>query len=253
MDKKQQAQRLYMAGGYTQKEIAETVSVSERTIHTWIHQCAWDKLRLATYQAPATIADNLCSQLVELQNVIASREPGKRYATPEEAEVMRKLIVSLEKMKKYPSLSQNMQILETFRNYIRPIDKDFTKQLSNYTERFLNGKSVNGFAPYQVEYGVDPVSPLSSFYEEISAEENITDEPKEEKPCPNIDTCLHPGHCSYPKCQHPEWYKKVDPSTRYRIPPIHYHQQQPEITGSYPAVFTSENTGNKKSHPPEAA
>jgi DNA-binding XRE family transcriptional regulator len=253
MDKKQQAQRLYMAGGYTQKEIAETVSVSERTIHTWIHQCAWDKLRLAAYQAPATIADNLCSQLVELQNAIASREPGKRYATPGEAEVMRKLIVSLEKMKKYPSLSQNMQILETFRNYIRPVDKKFATQLSNYTERFLNGKSVNGFAPYQMEYGVDPVSPISSFYEETIEEENSTEAPKEATPCPNIDTCLHPGHCSYPKCRHPEWYNKVDPSTRYSIPSLHYQHQRSEVTGSDSAVFISENAQIKIVRPPEAA
>ncbi len=92
-NKKQQAQRLYMEGK-SQKDIAATVGVSERTVYTWVHQYAWNKLHLASYQAPATIADNLCSQIIELQNAIAAREPGKRYPTGEEAEVTRKLIVS---------------------------------------------------------------------------------------------------------------------------------------------------------------
>src|SRR5580700_3864793 len=99
-DKKQLAQHLYMTQCKSQKEVAKEVGVSERTVYTWIHQYAWDKLKLAAYQAPATISENLCCQLVELQNAVARREPGLRYPTPQEAEVTRKLIACLEKMKK---------------------------------------------------------------------------------------------------------------------------------------------------------
>src|SRR6185295_4836461 len=116
-ERKRDAQFLYINEGRSQKEIAEKTGVSERTVFTWVHQYSWDKLRLASFQAPATIADNICSQLVELQNSIAAREPGNRVPTPQEAETSRKLIVCLEKMKKYPSLSQAMQIMETFRNF----------------------------------------------------------------------------------------------------------------------------------------
>ena len=96
MEKKEQALRLFMSGTRSQKEIADAVGVSERTIHTWIHRFSWNKLRLAAMQAPATIADNLSSQLVELQNAIAAREPGKRYPTSEEADIMRKLVAALD-------------------------------------------------------------------------------------------------------------------------------------------------------------
>ncbi len=112
------------------------VGVSERTIYTWIHQYAWDKLKRAAYQAPATISENLCCELIELQNAIARRQPGMRYPTPQEAEVIRKLIGSIERMKKYPSLSQNMQMLETFKNYMRPIDKEFARELVHLYRAF---------------------------------------------------------------------------------------------------------------------
>jgi transposase-like protein len=165
-EKRLLAQHLYMNEGKTQREIAMEVSVSERTVYTWIHQYAWDKLKRAAYQAPATISENLCNELIELQNSIAKREQGTRYPTVQEAEVIRKLVGSIERLKKYPSLSQNMQMIETFKNYMRPIDRDFTRQLSNYSERYLTGKSVNGFAPYELEYGIEQVAPVMSFYDE---------------------------------------------------------------------------------------
>jgi hypothetical protein len=244
IDKKQKAQFIYMTEGKGQKEIAAEVGVSERTIHTWIHQYAWDKLRLAALQAPATIADNICSQLVELQNTIAAREPGNRFPTLQEAEVTRKLITCLEKMKKYPSLSQNMQMLETFRNYVRPLDKDFSRKLGSYTEKFLTGKNINGFAPYQVEYCVDAIAPISPFYEET--EESF---PAKAVPCPDIDTCLHIGKCHYPDCMEEE-QAPPEPLIRYSVSPAvlqlnrahAFAQSQQQQTGSIPAKTPVANT-----------
>jgi hypothetical protein len=244
IDKKQRAQFIFMTEGKSQKEIAAEVGVSERTVHTWIHQYAWDKLRLAALQAPATIADNICSQLVELQNTIAAREPGNRFPTLQEAEVTRKLIVCLEKMKKYPSLSQNMQMLETFRNYVRPLDKDFSRKLGGYTEKFLTGKNINGFAPYQVEYCVDAIAPISPFYEET--EESF---PPKAAPCPDIDTCLHIGKCHYPDCMEEE-QPLPEPLIRYSISPavleryraLAFAKLQQQQTGSIPANTPVANT-----------
>lgn len=243
-DKKQQAQFLYMAQGMTQKEIAETVGVSERTVYAWIHQYAWDKLRLASFQAPATIADNLCSQLVELQNSIATREPGNRFPTPQEAEVSRKLVTSLERMKKYPGLAQNMQVLETFRNYIRATDKDLARTLGGHINKFLTAEGVNGYVPYQMEYGVSPVSPFAPFMEES----DDADEPAAETHhCPGNDTCLHEGKCHYPDCN--SLSKPKDNTATFHIPRIHYARQWaekaiaaslavPEATGNNPAIIT---------------
>jgi transposase-like protein len=244
IDKKQRAQFIFMTEGKSQKEIAAEVGVSERTIHTWVHQYAWDKLRLAALQAPATIADNICSQLVELQNTIAAREPGNRFPTMQEAEVTRKLITCLEKMKKYPSLSQNMQMLETFRNYVRPLDKDFSRKLGGYTEKFLTGKNINGFAPYQVEYCVDAIAPISPFYEET--EESF---PAKAVPCPDIDTCLHIGKCHYPDCMEEE-QAPPEPLIRYSVSPAvlqlnrahAFAQSQQQQTGSIPAKTPAADT-----------
>ncbi len=145
-------------------------------------------------------------------------------------------------MKKYPSLSQHMQILETFRNYVRPIDKDFAHTLGNYTERFLNGKSVNGFVPYQVEYCVDPVSPIAAFYDEDEEESGS----KPEVPCPDINTCLSEGNCTYPHCRHPERYApKTDPASLYAVPHINYEHVTLAESGSFPATCLPVGTASQ--------
>ena len=249
-ERKQQAQFLYMTGGKSQKEIADLVGVCERTVHSWIHQYAWDKLRLAGFLAPATIADNLGAQIVELQNSIAAREPNNRFPNMQEAEITRKLVTCYEKMKKYPSLSQSMQVLETFRNYIRPIDKDFARELGRYTTDFLEAKSVNGYAPYQLEYGVEPISPIMSDYDEV---EGLDSNKTEYVPCPDHLTCLYPGKCNYPYCMKE---KERDISVDdYKVTPVLFTRSQPQktevpaATGSYPAISLQQDLGLKGSPP----
>ncbi len=171
-DKFQQARHLYMNGAKTQKEIAQIVGVTERTLYNWIKQFAWEKLKQAAYASPAIISGNLCNQLVEMQNEIAAREPGKRFPTIQEAEITRKLITCIEKLKKYPSLPQNTQMLETFRDFVRPRNEDFARSLGYYTELYLEADAKHGFYPYELEYGVEQVSPVTPFYEE-EVEENL--------------------------------------------------------------------------------
>ena len=233
-EKKQQAQFLYMAGNKTQKEIADTIGVCERSVHSWIHQYAWDKLRLAAFQAPVTIADNLAVQVVELQNVIAAREVGNRFPTPQEAEVSRKIITSWERMKKYPSLSQSMQVLETFRNYIRPIDKDFAHDLGKYIRDFAEAKAVNGYAPYQVEYGVEQVSPILPCYDEV---EGLDANDTKKALCPDHLTCLYPGKCNYPYCM--EEKEREITVDDYKVTPVLFTRNQPQKAGIAPAASRS--------------
>lgn len=150
------ARLLYMAGDSTQRSIAKTLKVSERTIYTWIKNNGWDRLRQAARTAPAVIAENIFSQIVELQNDIASREDGKRYPTMQEAELTRKLVLSVDKMKSAPALSQTMQVLRMFRSFANGYgDNKFRLLLNQVIEHFVEGEAKNGYLPHQLEYGPD--------------------------------------------------------------------------------------------------
>jgi transposase-like protein len=158
--KQQQARDLYFNSGKTQKAIAIEIGVSERTIQYWVAQNQWQRLREASYHMPAMVADNYCRQLIELQNNIAMREPGNRFATNEEAETLRKLTNCMEKMKRYPTITMYKQVFETFRDFIRPSDLEFCRSFYNYQEKFMEAKAKNGFYPWEMEYTAQDVAPF---------------------------------------------------------------------------------------------
>ncbi len=202
-DKKQLARHLYLTQGKSQKEIAQEVGVSERTIYTWVHQYAWQRLKTAALQAPATITDNLCSQLVEMQDMIAARKPGKRFPSQQEMDIMRKLVLSIDTMKKSPSLAQNMQMIESFKEFVRPLNKEFAIQLAHYANRFLTARTQNGYAPYQMEYGIG-LQAVSPFYDELNHTEPL-DSDTPPVPNPVCESSVHcsrkkDGDCNWPRC-----------------------------------------------------
>src|ERR1043165_6720212 len=163
-DKQEQARHLYFAQAKTQKEIAALLNICEKTIYNWIRRFSWDKMREASRQAPVIISENLASQIVELQNSIARREPGLRYPTQEESVIMQRLITMFEKMKKVPGLSVNMQVIGTFREWMSTRDKSFTRDLNLYSGLFLQGYAKNGYYPYQLEFGMEKINPIDPFY-----------------------------------------------------------------------------------------
>jgi|GEM_PF-1015442 len=188
-----QARDLYLNTGLSQKEIAQYVSVSEKTIYLWIKQQSWDKLKQASLAAPAMIVDNLFSQLVELQNHIAAREEGNRFPTLHEAEVTRKLIQCIDKLKLYPSQGACMQMMRSYLDFIGTGNEELRNQTLTYTKDFLQGRSINGFTPYDISYKAKTPQDI---LQEIEQHDPVADNsPTEENnPSPAPDTTAAPGN-----------------------------------------------------------
>ena len=164
-DQKKQALDLYINQSFTQQQVADAVGVCVRTVHNWVKQHAWDRLRLATHQAPALIADNFSSQLVELQNNIAAREPGKRFPTTQEMEIMRKLTVCIANTKKTVSLPQVTQMMRMFRSFVFDNrKKEFASIVADVIDSFIEARSRFGYAPYELEFGVEKIQPIDPLY-----------------------------------------------------------------------------------------
>jgi len=161
----QQAKDLYFGTHKSQKQIAEEVGISEKTLYLWIKKGAWDEHKMASLSAPAIIVDNLCYMLVELQAHIAMRPEGNRYPTPVEVDTMRKLINSITKIKEYTSTGHNMQVMVDFTNYIAP-DEEFRQKLQLYAENYFKARKQNDRYPSHFAHGSQP--PMTN-EEEINA------------------------------------------------------------------------------------
>jgi transposase-like protein len=253
-EKKFKARELYLGHNLTQREIATQVGVSERTIYTWVHQFAWHKLKTAATQAPAIICDNLYSQLAELQNTIAARAPGSRYPTAEEATITRKLLLCIEGMKKQQSLSQSMQTMQAFRDYVRPINARLARQVAHYSHRFFEATAENTYAPYQLEYGIEKSAAINPFYSELHDDTTPLDTTTplpEPEPCTDIMKCTRTTGCDYPHCKTDRYWQNdpmmSHPPQPWAIPPQPIPPMQPPAPQSSPQ--TSDTISSTK---PEA-
>ena len=169
--------------------------------------------------------------------------------------------------------------VESFRDFVRPLNKQFSKQLAHYADRFFTAQSQNGYVPYQVEYGIDAAA-LTPFYDELDGDQpcDTANPPAYRVPCTDMNDCLHPGQCNWPKCKFE--YLTVDDSknsgeadtpwaplpaplpeapaipsakpektpetiTANGIEPLPVPLGQPEGTGSFPAIPEAGNTISK--------
>jgi hypothetical protein len=161
------ARTLYFETDHSHIEIADAIGINRKTLYLWMKEGEWQRLKQAARQAPAIVVDNLFEQLTELNHNILSRPAGSRFPTREEAEVSRKLILSIDKMKKQATLSDNIQVLKNFTTYIQSMDPALAKQVITIADDFIKICAKDGTHPYEMEY------PSDNEPEEITPRESV--------------------------------------------------------------------------------
>ena len=146
------ARSLFFQTDKSQGEIAAEVGISDKTLYLWTKEGDWRRLRSASNLMPSLIIDNFYAQVQELNNEIRSREPGKRYPNLQEAEIFRKMMLTIDRSKKRATQPQYMEMFQTFISWVQPQNNDHTKLFTNYADGFLKSRSTAGFHPYDIEY-----------------------------------------------------------------------------------------------------
>lgn len=135
--KKEFAKLLYLRESLTQKEIAEKVGITEKTISLWIKKGNWSQLKTSFIITKEEELRRIYIQINELNNFIESREEGKRYASAKEADTISKLATSARSMETDASLSDVMAVFKRFLNWMRNIDLDKAKEFIEYQDAFI--------------------------------------------------------------------------------------------------------------------
>lgn len=134
--KKEWAGMLYLKENLTQQEIADKTGVSRVTVGKWIKAEKWEERKTGITLTREEQIANLHRQVAEINNVIGQREPGKRYATPAEADTLGKLASAIKKMESDVGIADIISVGMRFINWLRPVDiakaKEFTALWDNF-------------------------------------------------------------------------------------------------------------------------
>lgn len=91
-EKQQQAQDLFLNTEKSRQEIADILNIDRKTLYLWIKNGRWEQMKETAMQAPEVIIDNLYSHISEINNGIRNRPEGQRAPTPQEVNMLHKLL-----------------------------------------------------------------------------------------------------------------------------------------------------------------
>lgn len=142
IDRKGIARSLYLDGNYTQEEIADKVGTTRQTVSRWIKDGNWESIKASVAITPAQIIAQWNRQIIEVNNAIAGREEGKRYATPAEADALAKLAGAINKLQNDVGVSDCVSVAMRFLSWLRPLDIEAAKQFNNLFDAFIKDQAA---------------------------------------------------------------------------------------------------------------
>jgi len=135
--KKEWAAMLYLKENLTQAEIAEKVGVSKVTMNKWVKGEKWEERKAGITLTREEQIKNLYRQVAEINEVVAGREKGKRFATTTEADTLVKLSGAIKKMETETGIADIISVGTRFVEFLRPIDLDKAKDITRLFDIFI--------------------------------------------------------------------------------------------------------------------
>jgi DNA-binding XRE family transcriptional regulator len=139
--KKEWAAMLYLKESLTQAEIADKVGVSKVTMNKWVKSEKWEELKVGITLTREEQIKNLYRQVAEINETIAGREKGKRFASASEADTITKLASAINKMETEVGIADVLSVGSKFVKFLRPIIAfEELKRISRLYDIFTNQK-----------------------------------------------------------------------------------------------------------------
>lgn len=142
--KREWANLLYIKTQMTQKEIAEKVEVTEKTLSSWVNKENWEVLRGSFIVTKEQELRRIYLQINELNTVIFKREEGSRFANSKEADTLTKLAAAARSLETDTSLANIIDTSMEFLDWLRPQDFGQAQQFSDYLDAFIKHKLNRG-------------------------------------------------------------------------------------------------------------
>jgi len=139
-EKKDWAELLFIKTQLSQKEIAERVGTTEKTLSNWVNDNNWKTLRTSIFITREEQLRRLYDQLNELNNAISEREKGKRFADSKEADSITKLSAAIRNLENDTSIADIIDVFIEFMNFIQQSDFKKAKEIIELQDAFIRHK-----------------------------------------------------------------------------------------------------------------
>jgi len=157
-EQQQQAESLYFQTNLSKTEIAQIIGVSRRTMHYWVQQNNWDRIRESVRVMPTALASNCYLILARLQDNILSPDRADKPITLQEVNTMHRLTLTISKLNKRGALNENLELMTYFMEFAHTHDPRMAEVLKPVVNEFIRSRAAeySVSAPLSVPGKVDP-------------------------------------------------------------------------------------------------
>jgi transposase len=135
---KEYAKLLFIKHGLNQKQVAERVKVTEKTLAKWIVDGKWNDQKRSLMSTRTNIIRELENQIELWKEAIAKRED--KLVSPKEADMLIKLVSGIKKFETEIGVGEIVTTMMELISFIQPIDFEFSKRLSGYADAYIKSK-----------------------------------------------------------------------------------------------------------------
>lgn len=135
--KKEWAKVLYLRENLLQKEIAQKVGCTEKTLSIWIKAGNWDMLKSSIIVTKEEELRRIYLQINELNTHIFSRDEGARFANTKEADTLTKLTAAARCLETDTSIADVIEVCMNVCNFIKKDDLEKSQEISSYFESYI--------------------------------------------------------------------------------------------------------------------
>lgn len=132
------ARVLFVSENLSQKEIADRVGVTEKTLGKWIEEGDWKKLKRSLLTTKQTQIGQLYDQLAFINDEIAGRD--YKVATVKEGDVISKLTASIQKLETETSIAETVEVARNVIEFVRQSNLDDAKKLTTWFDLYIQTK-----------------------------------------------------------------------------------------------------------------
>jgi len=131
------AKSLYLTGQYDQKEIAELVGASEKSIGKWKGEEEWDSMKTSLLTTRENQLRNLYKILENLNESTLDDIDSGIKVNPKDADAVIKYTAAIRSLELETSIADKVEVGTAFINMIRKEDVDFAKSVAKWFDIFL--------------------------------------------------------------------------------------------------------------------
>jgi hypothetical protein len=140
-EKKHQAKTLFFQTGLNNSQIATLLSVSRRSISTWVKEGDWNRLKQSAKYLPSMLAENCYHIIGHLTENYLSENRLTNPVTFKEVEALHKLTITAKKLQNRCTLNENMELFGYFMEMVSQRNPQLARTIHPYIDEFISARA----------------------------------------------------------------------------------------------------------------